>query len=136
MRAVFLFCARSVAIPLIAVAQITVTGVSTTATQAILQYSSPVQQACSLKVADMNRLISIASGVSAINRSLPIGSGGWEAPKRGVGGARLIASVTITTAAPHGLLPGAVVYLEGSGVDGWDGWRTIDSAPTPASFTF
>jgi hypothetical protein len=123
MRTVCLFLAGALAVPTIAAAQITVAGVSTTATQAILQYDSPVQQACNLEVADMNRSISIASGVSA-------------APKRGVGGSMSTATITITTAAPHGLLPGAVIYLEGSGVDGWDGWQSIDSVPTPASLTF
>ena len=100
------------AVPLIAAAQITVTGVSTTATQAILQYIAPSSDACSLRAADMNRAIAISAG--------------WQSA----------GSVTITTKSPHGLLTGAVVYLEGSGVSAWDGWRTIDSVLSPASFTF
>jgi hypothetical protein len=112
MRTVYLFLAGALAIPAGAAAQITVSGVSTTATQAILQYDSPVEQACSVKVADMNRAVSIVSGT---------GSGG---------------TVTITTKAPHGLLAGAVVYLESSGVSAWDGWQTVASVPTPASLRF
>jgi hypothetical protein len=112
MKTVDLVVAAALAIPTIAVAQITVTGVETTATQAILRYDSPVQQACSVKVADMNRAIAIASGAQ---------SGGM---------------VTITTRAPHGLLAGAVVYLEGLGVGAWDGWQTVVSAPTTTTLAF
>jgi hypothetical protein len=112
MRTVYLFFAGALVIPMIAAAQIAMTGVSTTATQAILQYDSPVQQACGVKVADMNRAISIVSGTQ---------SGG---------------TVTITTRAPHGLLAGAVVYLESSGAPAWNGWQTIVSAPTATSLAF
>jgi hypothetical protein len=93
-------------------AQITVSDVSTTQTQAILRYVAPSAAACTLQVADMNRSVSIASGSQA-------------------GGV-----VTITTPGPHGLLTGAVVYLENSGVAGWNGWQTVTGAPTPTSFTF
>ena len=112
MRRVCLVLAAALTIPMIAAAQITVVGVSTTATQAILQYNSPLHQACSVKVADMNRGIAIASGAQ---------SGGV---------------VTITTRAPHGLLAGAVVYLAGSGVSAWDGWQTVVSAAAATTFTF
>jgi hypothetical protein len=112
MRTAYLFLGGALAIPSIAAAQITVTGVSTTATQAILQYDSPVQQACSVKVADMNRAISIVSGAQS--------SG----------------TVTITTKAPHGLLPGAVVFLESTGAPAWEGWQTVGSAPASTTFTF
>ena len=86
--------------------------VSTTATQAILQYSSPVDQACSLKAADMNRLIAVTNGTQA-------------------GGV-----ATITTRAPHGLMAGTQVYLEGTGVGGWDGWQTVNAIPDTTHFTF
>ncbi len=86
--------------------------VSTTATQAILRYSSPTGQACSLKAADMNRRITITNGVQ---------SGGI---------------VSITTRSPHGLMPGSVVYIEGAGVDGWNGWQTISAVPSTTSFSF
>ncbi len=92
--------------------QINGLSVTTTATQAILRYSSPTEQACSLKVADMNRRIAIANGVQ---------SGGV---------------VSITTASPHGLIPGAVVYIEGAGVEGWNGWQTISAVPGTTSFSF
>jgi hypothetical protein len=93
-------------------AQIAITGVATTSTQAILQYTSPVAAACSVQVADMNRAIAITSGAQA-------------------GG-----QVTLRTNAPHGLLAGAVVYIENSGVPGWDGWQAIVSAPTTSSLVF
>ena len=92
--------------------QISGLSVSTTATQAILRYSSPVDQACSLKTADMNRRITIANGTQ---------SGGV---------------VSITTPSPHGLIPGAVVYIEGAGVEGWNGWQTISAVPGTNSFSF
>ena len=91
--------------------QVSGLSVSTTATQAILRYSSPADQACSLKVADMNRRVTIANGVQ---------SGGV---------------VSITTRAPHGLIPGSVVYIE-AGVDGWNGWQTISAVPDTTSFSF
>lgn len=91
-------------------AQIAVAGVTTSATQAIIQYTAPVAQACSMQVADMNRSISITSAVQA-------------------GG-----QVTVQTAAPHGLLAGAVIYLENSG--GWNGWQVISSVLSNASFVF
>ena len=83
----------------------------TSANQAILNYTSPISGACSLQVADMNRGITIASGSQ---------TGG---------------TVTITTGAPHGLLSGAVVYLETTGVTAWDGWQTLTGAAT-TTFTF
>jgi len=100
------------AAPLALVAQINVTGVSTTATQAILQYTSPIQSACSLKVADMDRSLAMASATQ---------SGG---------------QVTVQTNAPHGLLTGAVIYMENSGVSAWNAWQTITAVPSPSSFTF
>ncbi len=98
--------------PLILAAQIGVTGASTTTTQAILQYTSPVESACSLKVADMDRGIALVSGAQAAGQ------------------------VTMQTSVPHGLLAGAVVYIENSSVAAWNGWQTVLFAPTPASFTF
>ena len=92
--------------------QISGLSVSTTATQAILRYSSPTEQACSLKVADMNRRITIANAAQ---------SGGV---------------VSITTQSPHGLNPGAVVYIEGAAVGGWNGWQTISAVPGTTSFSF
>jgi hypothetical protein len=83
-------------------APFSVSSVSTTSTQAILQYTAPVAGSCSLQVADMNRGISIASCSQ---------SGGV---------------VSCATSAPHGLLAGAVVYLEDTGL--WDGWQTLASA--------
>ena len=40
-------------------AQIAIQSVTVSATQAILQYTSPVSDACSIQVADMNRAIAI-----------------------------------------------------------------------------
>lgn len=91
-------------------AQIAISSVTTTATQAVLQYTSPVQQACSVQVADMNRSITVGS-VAQSN-----------------------GSVTIQTLAPHGLVTGTVVYLENAGA--WNGWQTITSVPSTNSFVF
>ena len=88
------------------------TSVSTTATQAILQYSSPLDQACSLKVADMNRRIAVTTAVSA-------------------GGV-----VSITTRAPHGLAAGTQVYIEGTEVEGWNRWQTVSAVADPGHFSF
>src|SRR5580700_10298500 len=100
------------AAPMALFAQINVTGVSTTATQAILQYTSPIQGACSLKVADMARALAVASATQSAGQ------------------------VTVQTNAPHGLLTGAVIYLENSGVSAWNAWQTITSVPSTSSFTF
>jgi hypothetical protein len=100
------------AAPLALFAQINVTGVSTTVTQAILQYTSPIESACSLKVADMDRSIAIASATQSAGQ------------------------VTVQTNAPHGLLTGAVIYIESSGVSAWNAWQTITAVPSPSSFTF
>ena len=91
-------------------AQISVTAVTTSPTQAIVQYTSPVTQACSIQVADMNRAISITSATQTNGQ------------------------VTAQTAAPHGLLSGAEIYLENSG--SWNGWQTVLSVPTNNSFVF
>jgi hypothetical protein len=91
-------------------AQIAIENVTVSATQAILQYTSPVSSACSLRVADMNRSISITS----------------VAQSNGL--------VTVQTAAPHGLLPGAVIYLENSVA--WNGWQVLTSVPSSTSFVF
>ncbi len=90
--------------------QISITSVTTSPTQAIIQYTSPIAAACSMQVADMNRAIAIASGVQA-------------------GG-----QVTIQTNAPHGLMAGAVVYLEKTGL--WDGWQTVTAIPSASSLIF
>ena len=100
------------AAPLALLAQINVTGVSTTATQAVLQYTSPVQAACSLKVADMDRSLAMASATQSAGQ------------------------VTVLTNSPHGLLTGAVIYIENSGVSAWNAWQTITSVPSTLSFTF
>ena len=92
--------------------QISDISASTTATQAILQYASPVDQACSLKAADMNRRLTVTAG----------SQGGGAA--------------TITTRSPHGLAVGAMVYLEGTGVAGWDGWQTVSAVADPTHFSF
>ena len=91
-------------------AQIAIAGVTVSATQAILQYTSPVADACSLQVADMNRAILIASVAQSSGQ------------------------VTVQTAAPHGLLAGAVIYLENSGA--WNGWQVLTSVPSSTSFVF
>src|SRR5579871_4849761 len=85
-------------------AQIAIEGVTVSATQAILQYTSPVPDPCSLQVADMNRAISITSA----------------AQSNGL--------VTVQTAAPHGLFAGAMIYLENSGA--WNGWQILTSVPS------
>jgi hypothetical protein len=100
------------AAPLALLAQIDVTGVSTTATQAILQYTAPIQAACSLKVADMDRSLAMASATQSAGQ------------------------VTVQTNSPHGLLTGAVIYIENSGVSAWNAWQTVTSVPSPSSFTF
>jgi hypothetical protein len=92
--------------------QISDISVSTTATQAILQYASPVSQACSLKAADMNRSIVVTGG------------------SQGAG------VVTITTRSPHGLSGGAMVYFEGTGVAGWNGWQTVSAVADTTHFSF
>ena len=108
----FKFISILAAAPLALFAQINVTGVSTTATQAILQYTSPIQAACSLKVADMDRSLTMVSATQSAGQ------------------------VTVQTTSPHGLLTGAVVYIENSGVSGWNAWQTITAVPSPSSFTF
>ena len=84
--------------------------VSTTATQAILEYSYPWGGTCSLQVADMNRSIAITAG------------------------SQTAGTVTLATLAPHGLSSGAVVYLEGTGL--WDGWQTISAVSDTTHLTF
>src|ERR1700735_4932235 len=98
------------AAPLALFSQINVTGVSTTATQAILQYTSPIQAACSLKVADMDRAVEMASATQSTGQ------------------------VTVLTNAPHGLIAGAVIYIENSGVSAWNAWQIITAVPSPSSF--
>jgi hypothetical protein len=44
--------------------------------------------------------------------------------------------VTVQTNSPHGLLTGAVIYIENSGVSAWNAWQTITAVPSPSSFTF
>jgi hypothetical protein len=90
--------------------QIAISSITTSDTQAMIQYASPVAAPCRFQVADMNRAISIV------------------AISQGTG------QVTMTTVAPHGLLAGAVIYLENSGV--WNGWQTVASVPTASSFVF
>jgi hypothetical protein len=86
--------------------------VSTTATQAILQYASPLEPACTLKVADLNRRIAVADGRQSSGLA------------------------TITTRSPHGLAPGAMVYLDELGVAGWNGWQTVIAVTDAKHFTF
>ncbi len=91
-------------------AQIAVTGFSASPSQAVVQYTAPVAGVCTAQLADMNRAIAIVSG------------------------AQNNGQVTIQTQNPHGLLAGAVVYIEKTGV--WDGWQTVIAIPTSSSFTF
>src|ERR1700685_2309188 len=98
--------------PLALFAQINVTSVSATTTQAILQYTSPIQGACSLKVADMDRALTMASATQSAGQ------------------------VTVQTNAPHGLLTGAAIYIENSGLSAWNAWQTITAVASPSSFTF
>lgn len=98
-------------LPSLALAQIGNVQVSATPTQAILTYNSPIVGVCSVKVADMNRQITVST-----------------ASKTG-------STVTITTLAPHGLLSGAVIYLEGSN-SAWNGWQTVAAVLGPDTFTF
>ncbi len=97
-------------LPLLLQGQINLSSVSTTVTQAVISYSSPVGQACSLKVADLNRQISIVSAAGSN-------------------------TITVVTEAPHGLLPNAVVYIQNP-VAAWNAWQTIVSVPNPTTFTF
>ncbi len=90
--------------------QIAVSSVTTSSTQAILQFTSPISKPCSIQVADMSRSVTIVSGSQTSGR------------------------VTIQTAAPHGLLAGGTVYLENTGV--WDGWQVVATVPGNNSFTF
>src|SRR6185312_16665322 len=85
--------------------------VTTTTSSAIIRYSAPDQNPCTVKLADMDRGITIASGTQSAG------------------------TVTITTTSPHGLLTGAVVYIENSGVTAWNGWQTLTSAAM-STFTF
>lgn len=102
-------CSIFVSVPLMVAAQISNVAISPTATQAIIRYTSPVTPACSVRIADMYRNLAIVSATQA--------SG----------------SVTVTTAVQHGLLAGAVVYIENTGV--WDGWQTLATA-SGNTFTF
>jgi hypothetical protein len=86
--------------------------VSTTATQAVLQYSSPTEEACSLRAADMNRRITISAATQSQG------------------------TVTVTTKGAHGLLPGSVIYIEGSGIEAWNGWEVVSAVGGPDSLTF
>jgi hypothetical protein len=96
--------------PILAQGQINFESISTTPTQAVLTYSSPVNQPCSLQVADLGRQISIVSAAGA-------------------------GSITVATLNPHGLLPNATVYIQNS-LPAWNGWYTITSVPSPTTFTF
>jgi hypothetical protein len=99
-------------IPFLAAGQISNLSVSTTATQAILRYTSPVSTGCLLKVADMDRRIRVASATQSTGR------------------------VTVTTVAPHGLLPHTTIFVEQLSVTAWNGWQKISAVPNPTSFTF
>src|SRR3984957_7219696 len=83
-----------VLLPLVVQGQISLSSVTSTSTQAIITYTSPVNQPCTLQVADLNRQISILSA-----------TGG--------------PTVTVTTEAPHGLMLNAVVYIQNS-VAAWN----------------
>ena len=89
--------------------QISITSITTSPTQAVIAYTSPVAGACTFRIADMNRGITITTATQTTG------------------------TVTLETAEPHGLLPGAIVYLEHSG---WNGWQTITSVPGPSSLVF
>ena len=91
-------------------AQIANLSVSTASRQALLQYTPPISGACSLRVADMNRGISISGSTAASDNS-----------------------ITIQTQSPHGLRAGAVVYVEGTGT--LDGWQTVTAVPSSNQFS-
>lgn len=100
--------------PVVTVPPISVGSITTTATQAVIPYSTTYSGgagACTLQSADMDRGILISSAT---------GSG---------------TTVTVTTVAPHGLLAGngTTVRIEGTGL--WDGWRLLASA-SGSTFTF
>lgn len=90
--------------------QISVDQITTSSTQAVLQFRSPTAGPCTFEVADMNRAITVVS----------IGFVSGEA--------------TVYTKTPHGLQTGAIVYLENSG--GANGWHTINAVPSSVSFQF
>ncbi len=98
-------------------AAVRVDKISVTNTQAVIEYTAPDEQACTLKVADLNLGTPISSAV---------GNG---------------TSVTVTT---RGLqaqaYAGQVVYLEGAGSgwhSSWSGWQTVDTAASNGlTFTF
>lgn len=94
----------------VALAQLGGVSVTPSVNQAVLQYVSPSSAACSIQVADMNRTITVTSV------------------------AQVSTTVTMQTSGLHGLLTGAVVYVEGSGV--WNGWQTITAVPSVMSFSF
>lgn len=106
MRRLLLFL--SLAFPCLA--QISSVSVSPESNRAILRYTAPDTNACTLQVADMNRGITIASASTT-------------------GGV-----VTVLTVAPHGLLAGDTVRIEGTGGT-LDGWQPLTSA-SGSSFTF
>jgi hypothetical protein len=90
-----------------------VDSISTTNTQAVIKYHTNYTGgpgACTLQAADMDRGITIATASAT--------SG----------------TVTVTTVAPHGLLTGAIVRIEGTGV--WDGWQTPLVTASGSTFTF
>jgi hypothetical protein len=45
-------------------------------------------------------------------------------------------TVTVTTKYPHGVLPGAVVYVNGANETDYNGTFTVVTAPTPLTFTY
>ena len=86
--------------------------VQSTPTQATLSYTAPSAAACSLKAADMNRRIIVTAGAASAG------------------------TVTLTTRSPHGLLAGAVIYLEASGVSAWNGWQTVTAVADTTHLAF
>jgi hypothetical protein len=92
----------------VTVNQTAITSITTSPTQAIINYTSTVP--CSIQVADMNRAISIAAAT---------GNGG---------------QVVVQTRAPHGLVVGSTVYIQGTSY--WDGWHAVTAVSSTSSLQF
>jgi hypothetical protein len=87
--------------------------INTTNTQASVAYTPPAgfSGTCSIQVADMSRSINVATGSQSGT------------------------TVTINTVSPHGLLSGAIIWMENTGVALWNGWQTV-TVVTTTRFTF
>lgn len=108
----FYFAIIAALLPSFASAAITNLKISPTHTQAIFRYVAPDTSTCSLRVADMNLpvFISTATGSGSV--------------------------LTIDTRGLlHGFKIGDSIYIDGTGVSGWDGWQVVASTPSDISFT-